>query len=78
MPPIDPHGSAQRVPAARPAPRGGVVFGPFQLEANPLRLLRGGEMVPLAPRLLTLLHYFVQHAGRVIEKDELIKAVAAR
>lgn len=32
-------------------------------------------MVPLAPRLLTLLHYFVQHAGRVIQKDELIKAV---
>lgn len=75
MPPIDPHGSAQGVPAARAALREGFVFGPYRLELNPIRLLRNGDVVALAPRLLTLLHYFVLHAGRVIEKDELIKAV---
>lgn len=75
MPPIGPQGSAQGSAPSRQASREGYAFGGFRLELYPTRLLRNGELVPLAPRILNLLHYFVQHAGRTIEKDELITAV---
>jgi DNA-binding winged helix-turn-helix (wHTH) protein len=40
-----------------------------------MRLFRQGDIVRLAPRLLTLLHYFVRHPDRDIEKDDLVRAV---
>jgi len=34
-----------------------------------------GEVAQLAPRLLTLLNYFVEHDGRVLSRDDLIEGI---
>src|ERR1043165_9801608 len=41
-------------------------------------LLRGGKTIELRPKAFDLLRYLVEHPGRLISKDELIKAVWRR
>jgi Tol biopolymer transport system component/DNA-binding winged helix-turn-helix (wHTH) protein len=52
-------------------------FGPFRLDTADRILLRGGDRVPLTPRTFDLLLVLVEHHGRVVEKDQLMKLVWA-
>lgn len=47
------------------------------LRIDPARrlLLRRGEPVPLTPRVFDTLLYFVRHHGRVLDKEELMRAI---
>lgn len=52
----------------------------FEFEGHTLdvglgRLWRGGDEIALRPKSLALLVYFLEHPGRVIDKDELISSV---
>lgn len=51
------------------------VFGPFQLDASSLLLLRDGKPVSLTPKALDTLLVLVQSSGRVLQKDEILKKV---
>ena len=51
-------------------------FGEFRLNAAKRLLLRGdGESVPLTPKVFDTLLYLVEHAGKVIDKDELMSQI---
>src|SRR5262245_9366953 len=50
-------------------------FGPFRLDAIRRRLWRDGQLVPVPPRSFDTLVALVEHAGRLIEKDELMRLV---
>lgn len=50
-------------------------FGCFRLDPAERLLLRGGEVVPLAPKAFETLLALVERHGRVWEKDELIKRI---
>jgi len=49
-------------------------FGRFSLRPRERSLRRDGAMVPLGARAFDLLHYFVAHAGEVIDKQRLLAA----
>jgi TolB-like protein/DNA-binding winged helix-turn-helix (wHTH) protein len=55
--------------------QGEYCFGPFRLGPNRRLLLRDGVPLKIQPRLFDTLLYLIRHAGRVVEKDELIAAV---
>jgi DNA-binding winged helix-turn-helix (wHTH) protein/tetratricopeptide (TPR) repeat protein len=50
-------------------------FGDFRLEADSRLLFRRGEPVRLTPKVFDTLLHLVQHQGKVIGKDELMRAV---
>ncbi len=50
-------------------------FGPFHLSAAEQLLRRGGTIVPLTPKALATLLLLVEHAGHVVEKEELLRQV---
>jgi len=50
-------------------------FGEFQLKLGAHVLERQGLRVPLGSKAFALLTYLVTHAGEVVTKDELLKAV---
>src|SRR5262245_13699484 len=50
-------------------------FGPFRLDLAERLLLRDGEIVPLTPKAFELLLELVEHHGRLLGKDEIIKAI---
>lgn len=50
-------------------------FDDFRLDAVRRLLLRSGEVVPLTPKVLDTLLYFVRHRGRVLGKEELMGAL---
>jgi DNA-binding winged helix-turn-helix (wHTH) protein/tetratricopeptide (TPR) repeat protein len=50
-------------------------FGEFRIEAAKRRLLRNGAPVALTPRVFDTLLHLVQSRGKVMEKDELMRAV---
>ena len=50
-------------------------FGPFVLDVADRSLKRGGVPVALTPKLFDLLVVLVTNAGRLVEKDVLLKAV---
>ncbi len=50
-------------------------FGPFILSVRGRRLTREGAEVSLTPKAFDTLAYLVDHAGEVVEKKELMKAV---
>lgn len=57
-------------------PASGVrTFGSFSLDADRGCLLVEGVEVPLRPKTFALLSYLSAHAGRLVSKEELIKAV---
>jgi DNA-binding winged helix-turn-helix (wHTH) protein/TolB-like protein/Tfp pilus assembly protein PilF len=58
-----------------PAPER-ITFGPYVLERSQKRVLRGdGTALDLSPRLFNALQLFVDSAGRLIEKDALMRAL---
>lgn len=50
-------------------------FGPFRLSASPRQLWRNGEPVALNTRVFETLLVLVRHSDRVVEKEELLRAV---
>ncbi len=52
-------------------------FGAFRLDAAERRLWRADELIALTPKQFDLLFYFVENAGRVTKKSELLDAVWA-
>src|SRR5262245_18360391 len=54
------------------------VFGAFQLKPAAKQLWRGTALVALRPKLFAALHYLVEHSGRLITRDELLRAVLSR
>src|SRR3954468_12104009 len=51
-------------------------FGDFRLDRGRRTLLgRDGAPLPLAAKAFDTLSYLVEHAGRVVDKDELMRAV---
>lgn len=50
-------------------------FGSFVLDPLKRSLLREGEPVPLSPKVFDTLLYLVEHADRLLDKDELLDAV---
>lgn len=50
-------------------------FGPFRLVTTERALLREGELVPLTPKVFDLLHEIVQHHGRVVAREEIMRTV---
>src|SRR5262249_10823601 len=50
-------------------------FGEFRRDLPSERLLRGAETVRLRPKSFAVLRYLVAHPGRVVTKDELLRAV---
>ncbi len=50
-------------------------FGEFRLDPQSRVLRRAGTPVPLTPKAFDVLLQLVQNGGRVVTKDELMKAV---
>ncbi len=50
-------------------------FGGFRLDPSQRSLLREGEAIALTPKAFDALLFLVQNAGRVLEKDTLMKAL---
>jgi DNA-binding winged helix-turn-helix (wHTH) protein/TolB-like protein/Flp pilus assembly protein TadD len=50
-------------------------FGPFLLDPPERTLLRGETPIPLPPKAFDTLVYLVENPGRLIPKDDLMKAV---
>ena len=50
-------------------------FGPFSVDAGKRLLLRNGQPVPLAPKVLETLLTLIEARERVLSKDELLKQV---
>ncbi|MGB2713882.1 MAG: winged helix-turn-helix domain-containing protein [Vicinamibacterales bacterium] len=50
-------------------------FGSFRLEPTEHLLLRAGQPVSLTPKAFDLLVYLVEHAGRLVTKQELMSAL---
>jgi TolB-like protein/DNA-binding winged helix-turn-helix (wHTH) protein/Flp pilus assembly protein TadD len=51
------------------------VFGSFRLDAAQHLLFRDGKLIPLPPKAAEALVVLVKNHGRLVEKDELMKAV---
>ena len=52
-------------------------FGPFLLDVGKRLLLRHGEPVPLAPKVLDTLLALVEHRQDVVSKEQLLSLVWA-
>jgi TolB-like protein/DNA-binding winged helix-turn-helix (wHTH) protein len=50
-------------------------FGVFRLDTEQRALFRGGNLVPLAPKLLETLMFLVVRHGRIVDKQDLMDAV---
>ena len=50
-------------------------FGSFRLDVTERLLLRSGESVAVTPKAFDLLVYLVEHAGRLVAKQELMDAL---
>lgn len=51
-------------------------FDDFRVDAMKRLLLKGnGEPVPLTPKVFDTLLYLVRHAGKIVEKDELMREI---
>jgi two-component system alkaline phosphatase synthesis response regulator PhoP len=52
-----------------------VRLGETQIDFKNSRLIRRGQMVDLSDRERQLLRYFVEHAGEVLDRKQLLHAV---
>ena len=50
-------------------------FGPFRLDTAEYSLSRGGEQIPLTPKVFETLLVLVKNSGRVVDKEELLRVV---
>ena len=56
-------------------PQAAYEFGQFTLVPSQKRLLSDRELVPLAPKVFDTLVLLVEHQGRLIQKEEFLKAL---
>jgi len=61
--------------AKEPAQPAGYCFGPFQLDFERRRLVRGGEEIALTSGEFALLRIFVEHANQVLSRDHLMDLI---
>ena len=47
------------------------VFAPFRLDPVSQQLWRNEELIPLRPKLFAVLRHLLEHAGRLVTRDEL-------
>ena len=52
-----------------------LVFPPFRLDPVNEQLWRENQLVPLPPKTFAVLRYLVEQSGRLVTKEELLKAV---
>jgi DNA-binding response OmpR family regulator len=52
-----------------------VVFPPFRLDLGNEQLWHDNQLVPLRPKAFAVLRYLVEQAGRLVMKEDLLKAV---
>ena len=50
-------------------------FGDFRLDAAEARLTRRGTVIALAPKAFSMLVLLVEHAGELIEKEEILRVL---
>src|ERR671910_3752459 len=50
-------------------------FGPFLVDGGAYRLIRGGENVPLSPKIIDLLLFLAARPSVLVSKDELFRAL---
>ena len=50
-------------------------FGPYRIDTGERLLHRGGELIPLPPKVASTLLVLVGNAGRMVDKGDLMKAV---
>jgi DNA-binding winged helix-turn-helix (wHTH) protein len=50
-------------------------FGSYRLNVNECKLWRGTEEIKIRPKLFSLLLIFIEHHGRMLEKEELIRSL---
>src|SRR5262245_12644435 len=55
--------------------RGQLQFGEYRLDPTDERLWRGDRALRLPPRAFAVLRYLVEHADRLVTKDELLSAL---
>jgi DNA-binding winged helix-turn-helix (wHTH) protein/predicted ATPase len=56
-------------------PEHSVCFSSFRLDLPNQRLCGGGDPIPLRPKTFAVLRYLLEHAGRLVTREELVKAV---
>jgi pimeloyl-ACP methyl ester carboxylesterase/DNA-binding winged helix-turn-helix (wHTH) protein len=49
-----------------------IIFPPFQIDSAAGRLLRGSQVIELAPKALSLLQYLAEREGQLVPKGELL------
>jgi DNA-binding winged helix-turn-helix (wHTH) protein len=47
-------------------------FGPFELDEQTFEIRRNGRAVPVAPRVFDTIRFLIQHADRVVTKEDLL------
>ncbi|PZR57085.1 MAG: hypothetical protein DLM50_06700 [Candidatus Meridianibacter frigidus] len=52
-----------------------LAFGPYELDAQRLLLLRQGQPVPLGPKVVETLLALIERAGALLTKDELLERI---
>lgn len=52
-----------------------VYFAPFRLDLRNQCVWRGARAIVLPPKVFSVFRYLVEHAGRLVTKDELLNAV---
>jgi Tol biopolymer transport system component/DNA-binding winged helix-turn-helix (wHTH) protein len=52
-----------------------LTFGPFRVDLDQRLLMRGEESIPLAPKAFETLLVLLRNSGRVVLKDDLMKAL---
>lgn len=50
-------------------------FGPFRLDAQERRLIRGKESIAIPPKAFDTLLVLVRNSGRLLEKEDLLKSI---
>src|SRR2546430_2213040 len=50
-------------------------FGPFRIDTSDRLLMRGVETIPLTPKAADTLLALLASAGRVVEKEDLIRTI---
>jgi DNA-binding winged helix-turn-helix (wHTH) protein/tetratricopeptide (TPR) repeat protein len=50
-------------------------FGPFTLDVTSYRVMRGDTSLPLPPKVIDLIHLFVQRPAALVTKDEILAAL---
>jgi len=50
-------------------------FGPFRLDLRSKMLLRDGAYIPLTPKAFETLAVLIENNGRIVDKEELLRAV---